>query len=311
MDEWLPEVVVPTALALELVREQFPGLGRTIEPIGYGWDNTAYLIDGDIVFRFPRREIAVPLIASKCSLPALAPGCRCRPLPAEDAVPRFWAVRGLCTPLPTATSPSFRPERRAAVSPCCGILRVLTPSRRRLRPPATRTRMDFAGIPLLPTAAALEAPSTSPSGARFAVDVAALSRPRASRCRSTRSRRTPILVDDSEPCLRHHRRGDGTRRPVLDSPWPASSPPRARRPPCASTSHLRAGGGVARLCWLVVSKRPLAFFAPTTGCPASPAGLAAMRNVRRIERDWPYTRITERRHRELSDFSAALRGRCS
>ena len=85
MAEWLPEVVVSPELALELVREQFPGLGRTIEPIGYGWDNTAYLVDGDIVFRFPRREIAVLLITRELRvLPALAPR-----LPLPIPVPRW------------------------------------------------------------------------------------------------------------------------------------------------------------------------------------------------------------------------------
>lgn len=85
MAEWLPQVVVSPELALELVREQFPGLGRTIQPFGSGWDNTAYLIDGDVVFRFPRREMAVPFIAREAHvLPALAPR-----LPLPIPVPRW------------------------------------------------------------------------------------------------------------------------------------------------------------------------------------------------------------------------------
>lgn len=85
MAEWLPEVVVSPELALELIGEQFPGLGRTIEPFGSGWDNTAYLVDGEIVFRFPRREFAVPLFVRETRvLPRLAPK-----LPLPIPIPRW------------------------------------------------------------------------------------------------------------------------------------------------------------------------------------------------------------------------------
>jgi aminoglycoside phosphotransferase (APT) family kinase protein len=132
MPEWLPEVVVSPELALELVREQFPELGRTIEPVGYGWDNTAYLVDDDIVFRFPRREIAVPLIAREVHvLPALAPRL---PLPipiplwAGTPTPRFpWPFSGYRW-LPGRTADlAFlsSAERRAAAPVLAEFLRVL------------------------------------------------------------------------------------------------------------------------------------------------------------------------------------------
>ena len=74
MEDGPSVIVISAEPALELVREQFPGLGRTIEHFGSGWDNTAYLVDGDLVFRFPRRSIAVPLIATEARvLPKLAP----------------------------------------------------------------------------------------------------------------------------------------------------------------------------------------------------------------------------------------------
>jgi aminoglycoside phosphotransferase (APT) family kinase protein len=42
--------------------------------LGEGWDNTAYLVNGEWVFRFPRRTIAAPLLESEARvLPALAP----------------------------------------------------------------------------------------------------------------------------------------------------------------------------------------------------------------------------------------------
>jgi aminoglycoside phosphotransferase (APT) family kinase protein len=72
--EWDADIALTPALALELVREQFPGLGRTIEPLGSGWDNVAYLVDGELVFRFPRRKLAVPFIGREARLlPKLAP----------------------------------------------------------------------------------------------------------------------------------------------------------------------------------------------------------------------------------------------
>jgi aminoglycoside phosphotransferase (APT) family kinase protein len=72
---WQAERVVDADLAMALIREQFPGLGAgRIEAFGSGWDNTAYLIDGEIVFRFPRREIAVGLLETEArALPRIAP----------------------------------------------------------------------------------------------------------------------------------------------------------------------------------------------------------------------------------------------
>jgi aminoglycoside phosphotransferase (APT) family kinase protein len=98
MAEWLPDIEMSPGLALELVREQFPGRGRTIEPFGSGWDNTAYLVDGDLVFRFPRREFAVPFLAREAAvLPKLAPH-----LPLPIPVPRWVGVPSPRFPWPFA-----------------------------------------------------------------------------------------------------------------------------------------------------------------------------------------------------------------
>ena len=72
---WAAERVVPPDLALALIREQFPELAaERVEPFGSGWDNTAYLVDGALLFRFPRRTIAVELIRTEARvLPHLAP----------------------------------------------------------------------------------------------------------------------------------------------------------------------------------------------------------------------------------------------
>lgn len=71
---WAPERVVGPELALALIRGQFPALGvDRVQPLGAGWDNTAYLA-GDIVFRFPRRASTVPLLEREIRvLPLLAP----------------------------------------------------------------------------------------------------------------------------------------------------------------------------------------------------------------------------------------------
>lgn len=60
---WVAEREMTAELALSLVRAQFPELGAGgIRPFGSGWDNTAYLVDGGIVFRFPRKESTVGLL---------------------------------------------------------------------------------------------------------------------------------------------------------------------------------------------------------------------------------------------------------
>jgi hypothetical protein len=54
--EWTPEIVVDEALARRLLGEQFPELEPSeLRLAGEGWDNTAWLVDGRFLFRFPRR----------------------------------------------------------------------------------------------------------------------------------------------------------------------------------------------------------------------------------------------------------------
>jgi aminoglycoside phosphotransferase (APT) family kinase protein len=72
---WDAEIVVDPPLARALIAEQFPGLAPArLEPLGAGWDNTAFLVNGTHVFRFPRRKIAATLIETEARiLPAIAP----------------------------------------------------------------------------------------------------------------------------------------------------------------------------------------------------------------------------------------------
>ncbi len=71
---WEPEVTVSEQLACTLISQQFPELAPVqAEPYGAGWDNTAYRINGEYVFRFPRRTIAVSLLESESRvLPGIA-----------------------------------------------------------------------------------------------------------------------------------------------------------------------------------------------------------------------------------------------
>ena len=81
---WHPEHVVSPELARQVLERQFPRLAPAcVEPYGFGWDNTALLVNGIYVFRFPRRRLGVdcleaeirvlPRIASNLPLPIPAP----------------------------------------------------------------------------------------------------------------------------------------------------------------------------------------------------------------------------------------------
>ena len=67
--EWHADIKIDAELAKKLIDEQFPQLAITsINLIGEGWDNRVYLVNEKIVFRFPRRKVAVELIARENKL---------------------------------------------------------------------------------------------------------------------------------------------------------------------------------------------------------------------------------------------------
>jgi aminoglycoside phosphotransferase (APT) family kinase protein len=72
---WSAECVVSAELARSLIEAQFPDLAPArVEPVGAGWDNTAFRVNGAHVFRFPRRRFAVPFLEAETRvMPALAP----------------------------------------------------------------------------------------------------------------------------------------------------------------------------------------------------------------------------------------------
>jgi aminoglycoside phosphotransferase (APT) family kinase protein len=72
---WDAEIVVDEALARQLIGSQFPEVElRSLEHLAEGWDNTIWVANDELAFRFPRRAIAVPLLERELQLlPQLAP----------------------------------------------------------------------------------------------------------------------------------------------------------------------------------------------------------------------------------------------
>jgi aminoglycoside phosphotransferase (APT) family kinase protein len=73
--QWDAEIVVDEGLARRLIGSQFPELElRSLHHLAEGWDNTVWVANGELAFRFPRRAIAVPLLEREVAfLPLLAP----------------------------------------------------------------------------------------------------------------------------------------------------------------------------------------------------------------------------------------------
>jgi aminoglycoside phosphotransferase (APT) family kinase protein len=82
---WAAEIVVAPEFAAGLISEQFPALSAApVTELETGWDNTAFVVDAQWLFRFPRREVAVPGVRREIEvLPRLAPRL---PLPIPDPV---------------------------------------------------------------------------------------------------------------------------------------------------------------------------------------------------------------------------------
>lgn len=72
---WDADITLSQEDARRLVESQFPELAPAkLEPLGTGWDNAAYTVNGQWVFRFPRRQVAVGLLENETRiLPQLAP----------------------------------------------------------------------------------------------------------------------------------------------------------------------------------------------------------------------------------------------
>jgi aminoglycoside phosphotransferase (APT) family kinase protein len=121
--DWDAEHIVDASQAEDLIARQFPDLGPvTARPLGEGFDNTAFVVNDQWVFRFPRRTIAVSLLASEMQLlPLIA---RHVPIPVpvpthsgEPADDYPWPFAGyrLMTGT-TACRAALSPEQRQAIA---------------------------------------------------------------------------------------------------------------------------------------------------------------------------------------------------
>lgn len=130
---WTADIDINERLVAGLVAAQFPEFSNAVvAPLGFGWDNAAFLIGGRVVFRFPRRRIVANLIEREIKvLPQIASR-----LPLAISAPRFigtaaaeypWAFAGYeMIGGSTACSIALSNESRAALAePLAEFLRAL------------------------------------------------------------------------------------------------------------------------------------------------------------------------------------------
>lgn len=190
---WTPERVVSPELAAALIASQFPELAPPrLGARHAGWDNTVYEVDDAWIFRFPRREVAVPLLRLEIrALPRLAPA-----LPVAVAVPELVGEPTDDYPWPFA---GYRKLRGAS---------------------ADRARLDAAAR------ARLAAPIARFLAALHAVDPAPLDLPDDTLGRVDLARRRPQIA---ERLAALHARGEIADPRAWDAELDAAPPPGERR----------------------------------------------------------------------------------
>jgi aminoglycoside phosphotransferase (APT) family kinase protein len=121
---WEPQQTLESQEALDLIKTQFPELcPSTIRLLGAGWDNTAFIIDEKLIFRFPRRDCTVALLESEWNiLPRIAPQLPLQiPIPQWKGMPSpsfSWPFIGhTIVPGITACSANLSEEERASFAP--------------------------------------------------------------------------------------------------------------------------------------------------------------------------------------------------
>jgi aminoglycoside phosphotransferase (APT) family kinase protein len=99
---WDPEITLDEAGARTLLAEQFPGLAlESVVHLADGFDNTVFVVDGTWAVRFPRREVAVALLARELPLLGLLAPRLPLPVPVPRLIGRpaggypwpFWGAR--------------------------------------------------------------------------------------------------------------------------------------------------------------------------------------------------------------------------
>jgi len=127
--QWTPEIAIDAALARRLIARRFPQFAALpVTQFGNGWDNAAFLVGDEYVFRFPARAFAAPLIEIEARvLPAIA-----ATLPVAISVPLFvgapgddypWTFAGYRV-VPGVTADRHAPTdaQRVALAPALGAL---------------------------------------------------------------------------------------------------------------------------------------------------------------------------------------------
>ncbi len=71
MNTWDAEFTVDTAAALKVCAEECGLKTARIKPLGEGWDNIVYLVNNNLVFRFPRRLAGVECMLAELDLAPL------------------------------------------------------------------------------------------------------------------------------------------------------------------------------------------------------------------------------------------------
>jgi hypothetical protein len=76
--EWDADVELDARLVRALLAEQYPDLdASSARLLAEGWDNAVWVVEERLAFRFPRREIAVPLVARELGVcPRSRRSCR-------------------------------------------------------------------------------------------------------------------------------------------------------------------------------------------------------------------------------------------
>ena len=93
------------------IARRYPALRTAhLRLLGRGWDNTAFLTEDDIVFRFPRRAAAAALLDTEAAvlprlagrLPVAVPDPQWRGEPGTTSRGRSWGTAGCRAGAPTA-----------------------------------------------------------------------------------------------------------------------------------------------------------------------------------------------------------------
>jgi aminoglycoside phosphotransferase (APT) family kinase protein len=125
---WAAERTVTPESARALIESQFPDLAPVaVAPLGTGWDNTAFHVNGALVFRFPRRQLGADILQYELrvlphligQLPLAVPNPEWIGAPADGYPWTFAGYRRL--PGRTACAAALSEEQRASAAEPLGV----------------------------------------------------------------------------------------------------------------------------------------------------------------------------------------------